>query len=418
MAELPLKTYFDIENNILRDSAGTEITSLTLLPSIRLSQKFRYNVQLVSDSALTAYDKLEASSSAYVLVDNDYSNAPPIIEIPGSTTIDYWTLSSGAEYYFNRSDITAKPDEVYFNSVLVVEGTVGSLSAGEWGWDVINTRLVVRLADDTDPDTKGDGWVTYKPTASSYTHPFIEADSATFNEAGSWWDEISLVWRNPDITAGEMTIELSARGSSFYSRLGTAKQKIDTVIQWQIVNGSANIYALIEFQMLCRNRFVGDEWRAEIVGVNYYTKAEADALYVRKLLSTNYPIKATLAGTEEVYLLDGSTPKYTTAQAIGNLGGAVTKVSISASYNISTALPGIRNVQVYCDASAGAFSVTLPSASAIDFIEIIKIDSSANAITIIGTVNGVSNPTIATQYGRMEIISNNTTIYSTTEVTP
>jgi hypothetical protein len=30
----------------------------------------------------------------------------------------------------------------------------------------------------------------------------------------------------------------------------------------------------------------------------------------------------------------------------------------------------------------------------------------------------VSNPTIATQYGRMEMISNNTTIYSTTEVTP
>lgn len=53
------------------------------------------------------------------------------------------------------------------------------------------------------------------------------------------------------------------------------------------------------------------------------------------------------------------------------------------------------------NATGGAFNLTLPTLAAADDgwnVALMKSDATANAITIVGTVNGVVNPTIATQY--------------------
>lgn len=53
------------------------------------------------------------------------------------------------------------------------------------------------------------------------------------------------------------------------------------------------------------------------------------------------------------------------------------------------------------DATAGAFAFTLPTLAAGDagwHVEIMKIDASANAVTITGTVNGAANPTLTRRY--------------------
>lgn len=62
------------------------------------------------------------------------------------------------------------------------------------------------------------------------------------------------------------------------------------------------------------------------------------------------------------------------------------------------------------DASGGAVSVTLPSAAGNvgRMISVSKADSSANAVTIIGTVNGTVNPTLTVQYTCALMVSNGT----------
>jgi hypothetical protein len=65
----------------------------------------------------------------------------------------HWT-ADGDEYY--TTELTASPDEVFFDMAaaagVATEGTVGSLAVGEWGWDAVNSRLYVRLDDNSDPN--------------------------------------------------------------------------------------------------------------------------------------------------------------------------------------------------------------------------------------------------------------------------
>lgn len=55
---------------------------------------------------------------------------------------------------------------------------------------------------------------------------------------------------------------------------------------------------------------------------------------------------------------------------------------------------------IYCDATAGPFTVTLLPPDQVQFltVTILKIDASANAVTLGGTVSGAISPTLATQY--------------------
>lgn len=57
-----------------------------------------------------------------------------------------------------------------------------------------------------------------------------------------------------------------------------------------------------------------------------------------------------------------------------------------------------------CDATGGAFNMTLPTLAAGDdgwACWIMKTDSGSNAVTVVGTVNGSANPTIGIQYQAM-----------------
>lgn len=69
---------------------------------------------------------------------------------------------------------------------------------------------------------------------------------------------------------------------------------------------------------------------------------------------------------------------------------------------------------IYCDATAGPFTVTLLPANQVQFltVSIIKIDASANAVTLGGTVSGAVNPTLATQYKAKTINSNGIAWYA------
>lgn len=55
---------------------------------------------------------------------------------------------------------------------------------------------------------------------------------------------------------------------------------------------------------------------------------------------------------------------------------------------------------VFVDATDGPVSITIPAAAQMQFarVTIKKIDASANAVTLAGTIDGVVNPTLATQY--------------------
>lgn len=61
-----------------------------------------------------------------------------------------------------------------------------------------------------------------------------------------------------------------------------------------------------------------------------------------------------------------------------------------------------------CTATANAITVTLPSPTAGVTVTVKKMDSSANAVTITGTVDGTVNPSLIFQYGSMELIGDGT----------
>jgi hypothetical protein len=312
MSDIPQKIIFDAGNNKLRDSSGNEITTNELFPNATQGQKFPINMQVTKNAAGEKYKDIEDGSTAEILVDDDYLNPSPIIDLPGDATEDFWKVSSGSEYYYSGTEIEAAPDKVYLNDILATEGTLGALNASEWVWDSGNSRLVVRLADSTDPDTKGDGWVGYKITVT-YTPAFIEVDGATFNLANSWYDEGTQTFRNPVITDGEMSFEINAKTADYYNRLENKKWKTETTMQVQLLKPStAEMYKMFEFQFVCKNRYLGTGYTVEISGANVYSKAESDARYWQKDLSV-YTNKPTLSGSERFAIDDGGTPKQATA---------------------------------------------------------------------------------------------------------
>jgi len=65
---------------------------------------------------------------------------------------------------------------------------------------------------------------------------------------------------------------------------------------------------------------------------------------------------------------------------------------------------------VLASATGGALTVTLPAvgANAGQALTVKKIDSSAHAVTIGGTVDGAANPTLASQYQSMTVMSDGT----------
>lgn len=87
-----------------------------------------------------------------------------------------WTASGSgtAEYYLTTAagttpGISTSPGDVLENSEVMTSGTVGSLTASTWDYGDNDTlgysTIYVRIADDTDPDTKEPTYIQYTPEA-------------------------------------------------------------------------------------------------------------------------------------------------------------------------------------------------------------------------------------------------------------
>jgi len=68
---------------------------------------------------------------------------------------------------------------------------------------------------------------------------------------------------------------------------------------------------------------------------------------------------------------------------------------------------------VLVDCTSGAVSITLPPvAQSLNLrVTIKKIDASANAVTVVGTVDGTVNPTLSSQYSATTVHCNGTAYY-------
>jgi hypothetical protein len=69
---------------------------------------------------------------------------------------------------------------------------------------------------------------------------------------------------------------------------------------------------------------------------------------------------------------------------------------------------------ILCSSNGGAFSVTLPTAATLANEEVIikKTDSSANAVTVAGTIDGSVNFSLATQNKYIRVFSDGTAFYN------
>ena len=104
-----------------------------------------------------------------------------------------WTASgSGTNEYYLRTaasgnpGFAAQPNNVYINGANATEGTVGSLTAGQWDYgdnDALGySTIYVRLSDGTDPDTKANGYVAFYQTPRATEHvrfPYGAGDATT-----------------------------------------------------------------------------------------------------------------------------------------------------------------------------------------------------------------------------------------------
>lgn len=99
---------------------------------------------------------------------------------------DLWTESGSGtgEYYYTGDDLDGEPDLVLLDGSKATKGTLGSLSAVEYGWgdndDIGEDTLYVRLSDDEDPDSKSADYVesSYEPDnqEADYVRSAIDPD--------------------------------------------------------------------------------------------------------------------------------------------------------------------------------------------------------------------------------------------------
>lgn len=113
-----------------------------------------------------------------------------------------WTVSgSGTNEYYVRTAANANPgfqatppttSGVYINGSAATKGTLGALTAGQWGYGDNDTlgysTVYVRLSDGTDPDSKDYDFVSFRQIPQATEHVRFAADSgsvtAGYSQAG------------------------------------------------------------------------------------------------------------------------------------------------------------------------------------------------------------------------------------------
>lgn len=131
-----------------------------------------------------------------------------------------------------------------------------------------------------------------------------------------------------------------------------------------------------------------------IVEKSASTLSQLDSAFVEQFTTTAVTDHGNLAG-----LSDDDHTQY-------NLENQRNVVTVTANYTASN------DDFVLSDASGGAITVTLPPPSANYRVDVKKIDSSSNDITIAtddtGTIDGASSKTISTQYESITMVSDGT----------
>jgi len=113
--------------------------------------------------------------------------------------------------------------------------------------------------------------------------------------------------------------------------------------------------------------------------------------------------RKTGVGMEEIFRMVGATEPFMQLTSLG-YGVKTVTAAYTAAYD----------AVIRCDASAGAFTVSLPTASGIKgkAYLIKKVDSSANAVTIdpygTETIDGAATVTLASQYDSVIVVSDGT----------
>lgn len=277
----------------LADSVYSEsysiINNVTLYPRIVMGQKFLVNLKLLNPV------EIPASAVCKAIVDNDYNNDTPYLPLQSSGS---WDNLTGSEWQYANA-LTEKPQYVRFDGVLATEGTLGSLTAGQWCWIAGTKKIVIRLASSNDPNGVLEGYIMVKYTAAaSVTVPFIENDETTCNLPDTWFgfDEDTGVYayRDPVPADGEFTFEINADTLDFYTRMGTSTLVTNTTMQVQILDDNADLHSLIEFFFVCRNKYIGNTIETlDFAPTNFYSKAEITSLL--------------RAGRDLQFSIDGST---------------------------------------------------------------------------------------------------------------
>lgn len=89
-----------------------------------------------------------------------------------------WTQSTvTTEYYYTGAMPTGEPTYVWFNEVLADEGTLGSLSAGQWAWgdnDSLGYNVLYVRISGGDPDGQATGYIKYSRGSANVAGVLID----------------------------------------------------------------------------------------------------------------------------------------------------------------------------------------------------------------------------------------------------
>lgn len=106
-----------------------------------------------------------------------------------------WTQSGATSEYYCRTAASGNPgfvsspttNLVFLNGTAAASGTLGALTAGQFGFGDNDTlgysTLYVRLADSTDPDSKTLDWVQFQQSPKAGEHVRFDADSGSITSA-------------------------------------------------------------------------------------------------------------------------------------------------------------------------------------------------------------------------------------------
>lgn len=137
--------------------------------------------------------------------------------------------------------------------------------------------------------------------------------------------------------------------------------------------------------------------------------------------SVNDTTAVKLAGSTMTGKLVVPTFQVTTSPASGavltsDASGNATWQTAPGALNVvakSSAYTAVNHDYVIADATSAAFNVTLPAAVAGGQVSVKKVDASANAVTVVGTIDNLSSDAISIQWASQDYISDGTQWYRT-----